>query len=85
MLWPPGSSASCFKRATEVLKGARQGIGCSACDPGAKAGVKDMILHCAEFMANDEVARLVDSINLKLGMTTEACARWRSAAMHCSD
>lgn len=44
---------------------------------GSKAGVNDMILHCAEFLSNDEVAHLVDSINLKLGMTPEACLRWR--------
>ena len=46
-----------------------------------KAGVNDMILHCAEFLSNDEVAHLVDSINLKLGMTPEACLRWRSIVM----
>eukprot|EP00913_Durusdinium_trenchii_P003648 g3375.t1 len=42
---------------------------------GSKAGVNEMILHCAEFMSNEEVSRLVDSINLKLGMTPEACKR----------
>lgn len=49
---------------------------------GSKAGVNDMILHCAEFMNNDEVAHLVDSINLKLGMSPEACSRWRNIIMN---
>lgn len=49
---------------------------------GSKAGVNDMILHCAEFMNNDEVAHLVDSINLKLGMSPEACSRWRNLIMN---
>ena len=34
-----------------------------------QAGVKDMILHCAEYMSDSEVSGLVNSINLKLGMT----------------
>lgn len=49
-----------------------------------EAGVNEMILHCAEFMSNEEVSRLVDSINLKLGMTPEACKRWRHLIMNSS-
>mmetsp|Transcript_47578 Transcript_47578/g.113220 ORF Transcript_47578/g.113220 Transcript_47578/m.113220 type:complete len:320 (+) Transcript_47578:44-1003(+) len=52
---------------------------------GSKAGVKDMILHCAEYMSDSEVSGLVNSINLKLGMTQEACQRWRNLILNFAD
>lgn len=50
-----------------------------------QAGVNDMILHCAEFMPNDDVSHLVDSINLKLGMSADACLRWRQVMLNCCE
>lgn len=47
---------------------------------GSRAGVLDMVSHCSQFIADPEVARLFDDINLKLGMTPTACARFRDTA-----
>mmetsp|Transcript_63016 Transcript_63016/g.117889 ORF Transcript_63016/g.117889 Transcript_63016/m.117889 type:complete len:399 (-) Transcript_63016:135-1331(-) len=47
---------------------------------GSRAGVLDMVSHCSHFIADPEVAQLFDDINLKLGMTHEACARFRDTA-----
>jgi len=47
---------------------------------GSRAGVLDMVSHCSQFIADPEVARLFDDINLKLGMTPRACARFRDTA-----
>ena len=47
---------------------------------GSRAGVLDMVSHCSQFITDPEVARLFDDINLKLGMTPAACARFRDTA-----
>ncbi|CAE7441276.1 unnamed protein product [Symbiodinium sp. CCMP2592] len=47
---------------------------------GSRAGVLDMVSHCSQFITDPEVARLFDDINLKLGMTPTACARFRDTA-----
>ncbi|CAE7249224.1 unnamed protein product [Symbiodinium sp. CCMP2456] len=47
---------------------------------GSRAGVLDMVSHCSQFIMDPEVARLFDDINLKLGMTPRACARFRDTA-----
>ena len=51
--------------------------------PGSRAGVLEMVLHCTKFLEdrdNDEIAKLWDDINSKLGMTQEACRRFRESA-----
>ena len=40
----------------------------------------DMVSHCSQFISDPEVAHLFDDINLKLGMTPRACARFRDTA-----
>lgn len=39
-----------------------------------------MVLHCTNFLDDDEIAKLWDDINSKLGMTQEACRRFRESA-----
>lgn len=46
----------------------------------SRAGVLDMVLHCTKFLEDDEIAQLWDDINSKLGMTQEACRRFRESA-----
>eukprot|EP00438_Fugacium_kawagutii_P008865 Skav200647 [mRNA] locus=scaffold2539:100077:102945:+ [translate_table: standard] len=46
----------------------------------SRAGVLDMVLHCTKFLEDDEIAKLWDDINSKLGMTQEACRRFRESA-----
>ncbi|CAE7252008.1 aglP [Symbiodinium natans] len=43
----------------------------------SKAGVQDMIRHCAPFVQDRDVANLFDRVNEKLGMSTAACQRFR--------
>jgi len=45
---------------------------------GTEDGVKEMIIHCAAYLGDAEVARLVDAVNLKLGMTKDACIRFHT-------
>jgi len=42
-----------------------------------KEGVLDMIRHCAQFLDDLEVEKLLDQINEKLGMSPAACKRFR--------
>eukprot|EP00931_Biecheleriopsis_adriatica_P073397 TRINITY_DN47692_c0_g1_i1.p1 TRINITY_DN47692_c0_g1~~TRINITY_DN47692_c0_g1_i1.p1 ORF type:complete len:391 (+),score=93.73 TRINITY_DN47692_c0_g1_i1:93-1265(+) len=44
---------------------------------GSRQGVQAMILHCAKYIGDPEVASLLDGINSKLGMTEAACQRFR--------
>ena len=46
----------------------------------SRAGVLDMVLHCTRFLSDDEIAHLWDDINMKLGMTPDACRRFRESA-----
>eukprot|EP00434_Breviolum_minutum_P031770 symbB.v1.2.028097.t1/scaffold2943.1/size66754/3 len=48
--------------------------------PASRAGVLEMVLHCTNFLEDDEIAKLWDDINSKLGMTQEACRRFRESA-----
>lgn len=48
--------------------------------PASRAGVLEMVLHCSTFVQDEEIAQLWDHINLKLGMTPEACRRFRVMA-----
>jgi len=43
----------------------------------SKAGVQDMIRHCAPFVRDPDVANLLDRVNEKLGMSPAACHRFR--------
>jgi len=47
---------------------------------GTKDGVKDMICHCASYLEESDVAHLFDSLNMKLGMSPDACRRFRKLA-----
>ena len=48
--------------------------------PASRAGVLEMVLHCTKFLEDEEIAKLWDDINSKLGMTHEACRRFRESA-----
>lgn len=48
--------------------------------PASRAGVTEMILRCAEHLDDPDVARLMDAVNLKLGMSPAACKRFRQRA-----
>ena len=48
--------------------------------PASRAGVLEMVVHCTKFVQDEEIAQLWDDINLKLGMTPEACRRFRVMA-----
>ena len=43
----------------------------------SKDGVREMIQHCAPFAQDQDVAGLLDRINETLGMSPEACQRFR--------
>jgi len=45
--------------------------------PASKDGVKEMVQHCAKHLDDTEVAQLLDAINSKLGMSSNACERFR--------
>jgi len=47
---------------------------------GNTKGVRDMICHCSSYLSDLEVAKLFDSINMKLGMSKAAAKRFRSLA-----
>jgi len=47
---------------------------------GNTKGVRDMICHCSSYLCDLEVAKLFDSINMKLGMSKTAAKRFRSLA-----
>lgn len=65
----PGRAEIAFKVQKQILP--RCGFEASS------DGVCDMITHCAGFLADPEVASLFDSINAKLGMSPDACLRFR--------
>eukprot|EP00931_Biecheleriopsis_adriatica_P103605 TRINITY_DN78412_c0_g1_i1.p1 TRINITY_DN78412_c0_g1~~TRINITY_DN78412_c0_g1_i1.p1 ORF type:complete len:616 (-),score=179.84 TRINITY_DN78412_c0_g1_i1:25-1872(-) len=44
---------------------------------GNRQGVQAMIKYCAKYMHDPEVAALFDDINSKLGMSADACRRFR--------
>jgi hypothetical protein len=45
-----------------------------------REGVQDMIIHCAQFLKDPQITSLLDSVNEKLGMSPEACLRFRRLA-----
>lgn len=45
-----------------------------------KDGVKEMICHCAKYLSDPDVEHLFDSLNSKLGMSSDACERFRRMA-----
>jgi len=45
-----------------------------------REGVQSMIVHCAQYASEPEVALLFDGINSRLGMTKPACARFLEMA-----
>lgn len=49
---------------------------------GSKEGVQDMILHCAPFVKDPDVASLLDRVNDRLGMSSAACERFRDHLVH---
>ncbi|CAK8997046.1 Uncharacterized protein SCF082_LOCUS34763 [Durusdinium trenchii] len=49
--------------------------------PGSRQGVQQMIARCACFLEDEEVVQLMDSVNMKLGMSPSAAARFRTLAM----
>jgi len=42
-----------------------------------KEGVGEMIRHCSAYLTDHSIAHLFDAINRKLGMSPEACCRFR--------
>jgi len=46
----------------------------------SRSGVLEMVRHCTMFLDDEEIGGLWDDINAKLGMTPEACRRFRDVA-----
>ncbi|CAE7223081.1 unnamed protein product [Symbiodinium microadriaticum] len=47
----------------------------------SKQGILAMISTCAQFLMDPEIAELFDAVNMKLGMTPEACKAFREKVL----
>lgn len=68
----PGRAEAALRQQREILVA----FGFEA----TRAGVQDMVTHCAKFLQDPQIASLLDGVNEKLGMSPAARLRFRRLA-----